>query len=150
MNIALSCDHAGFALRETIIQEIKFRGHNPIDLGTTSDAPVDYPDFAAMVAKTILSGKAERGIILCGSGIGACITANKFRGIRAGTCHNTYSARQGVEHDAMNVLCMGARIIGPLLAQSIVAEYLNARFSEETRHVRRVGKISAIEDEQLK
>src|SRR3989339_506189 len=119
MNIAVGCDHAGFPLKLTVVQEIKLRGHVPLDLGTSDESPVDYPDYASLVCKAVLSGKAHRGIVLCGSGIGACITSNKFKGIRAGTCHDTYSASQSVEHDDLNVLCIGARVIGPLLAQSI-------------------------------
>ncbi len=150
MNIAIGCDHAGFALKADVMETAKLQKHDPIDLGTDSDKPVDYPDFAGLVVRAVLSGKAERGIILCGSGIGTCMTANKFKGIRAGTCHDLYSARQAVEHDDMNILCLGARVIDPALARSITAEFLNAGFTGEERHLRRLGKITAIEEEQMK
>lgn len=150
MNIAIGCDHAGFALKAAVTQEVQFKGHTAIDMGTASEEPVDYPDFAKLVAEAIISGKAQRGIILCGSGIGACIVANKFKSIRAGTCHDTYSARQAVEHDDMNVLCLGARVIGPLLAQAIVDEFLDAKFTHEERHQRRLGKINALEKAHMR
>ena len=112
MNIAIACDHAGYPLKEAVIAVVREAGHTPVDLGTNSTEPVDYPDFAEKLGCLILSGKAQRGILLCGSGVGACIASNKIRGIYAGTCHDTYSAHQGVEHDDMNVLCIGARIVG--------------------------------------
>ncbi len=150
MNIAIACDHAGFALKDTVIQEVRFRGHVPVDLGTGSTVPVDYPDFARLTAEAILSGKAQRGILLCGSGIGACIAANKFKGIRAGTCHDTYSAKQAVEHNDLNILCLGARIVGPMLAQSIVHSFLEAEFTNEERHLRRIQKINEIEKTRMR
>ena len=150
MNIAIGCDHAGFSLKADVMEIVKLQKHNPIDMGTGSTEPVDYPDFTRLVVQSILSGKAERGIILCGSGIGACMTANKFKGIRAGTCHDLYSAKQAVEHDDMNILCLGARVIGPALARSITTEFLNTGFTGEERHLRRLGKITAIENEQMK
>lgn len=150
MNIAIGCDHAGFALKADVLEVVKLQKHNPIDMGTGTAEPVDYPDFTRLVAKSILSGKAKRGIILCGSGIGACMAANKFKGIRAGTCHDAYSAGQAVEHDDMNILCLGARVIGPMLARSIITAFLNAVFTGEERHLRRLGKITAIENEQMK
>lgn len=145
MQIAVACDHAGFFLKDTVLAAVRAAGHTPIDLGTHSEESVDYPDFALKLGDAILSGEAERGILLCGSGVGACIAANKITGIYAGICHDTYSAHQGVEHDDMNVLCLGARIIGPELVREIVPAFLGARFTGEERHVRRTGKIRAIE-----
>ncbi len=145
MNIALACDHGGFPLKNVIKECIIASGHTVIDLGTDSMDPVDYPDFAEKLGRSITSGEAERGILICGSGGGASIAANKIRGIYAGLCHDTYSAHQGVEHDNMNVLCLGARVIGPELAVELVEAFLKAKFSNEERHVRRVNKIYAIE-----
>ncbi|NLO91869.1 MAG: ribose 5-phosphate isomerase B, partial [Elusimicrobia bacterium] len=140
------CDHAGFALKEIAINQIIKNGHKTLDLGTDTDQkPVDYPDFAAAVARAVLEGKADRGVVICGSGIGACIAANKFKGIRAGLCHDTYSASQGVLHDDMNVLCLGARVIGPSLACAVLDAFLSSSFTNETRHVRRLDKIKALE-----
>jgi ribose 5-phosphate isomerase B len=145
MRIAIGCDHAGFPLKETIAAAVKSAGHEPLDLGTYNTDRVDYPDYAKKVAQAILEGRAERGILLCGSGVGVCIAANKIKGIYAGVCHDTYSAHQSVEHDDMNVLCLGARIIGPQVAAEIVHAFLGATFSNEERHKRRVGIIRAIE-----
>ncbi len=145
MKIAIGSDHAGFHLKEALRREIS-RVHEVIDCGTTSEAPVDYPDFAAKVARSVQEKKAERGIILCGSGVGASIVANKIKGIRAAICHDSYSAHQGVEHDDMNVLVLGARIIGENLAQELVQSFLSARFSNEERHVRRLKKIIDLEN----
>ena len=118
MNIAIASDHAGFPLKAALINKIKLLGHEPLDLGTDSpNTSVDYPDFAAKAARAVQGGKAQKAIVVCGSGVGACVAANKFKGIRAAVCHDTYSAHQGVEHDDMNVLCLGARIIGPALAE---------------------------------
>ncbi len=147
MIIAVASDHAGYPLKEVVIEAIKVAGHEALDLGTNSLASVDYPDYAEKLGQAIHRGQAERGVLICGSGVGACIAANKIKGIYAGVCHDTYSAHQGVEHDDMNVLCLGARIIGPALAQEIVAAFLAARFSQEERHIRRVGKIRRIERE---
>ena len=147
MNIAIASDHAGFDLKEQMVKIVEKLGHKPVNLGTDSpDKSVDYPDFAKKVALEIISGKAERGIIICGSGVGASIAANKFKGVRAGLCHDTYSAHQAVEHDDMNALCMGARIIGSALAEEIVAAFLGAKFSNEDRHQRRLDKVNAIEN----
>lgn len=148
MRIAVACDHAGFPLKADVIQVIIEAGHQPIDLGTDSTAPVDYPDFAEKLGRAILDGEAERGVLICGSGVGACIAANKIAGIYAGLCHDTYSAGQGVEHDNMNVLCLGARIIGPALIPELVRAFLKAQFSTEERHQRRVGKIRELERNQ--
>ncbi len=145
MRIAIACDHAGFPIKDEIINLIETLGHEVEDLGTFDQEPVDYPDSAEKAARAILSGQTERAILLCGSGVGVCIAANKFKGIYAGTCHDTYSAHQGVEHDNMNVLCLGARIIGVELAKEIVKNFVGARFSNEERHIRRVKKIQEIE-----
>ena len=120
-------------------------GHQVADLGTDSTEPVDYPDYARAVAQAVLEGRAERAVLICGSGAGACVAANKFRGIRAATCHDSFSARQSVEDDDVNVLCLGARVIGPELAADLVRDYVNARFSGAERHRRRLGEIAAFE-----
>jgi len=145
MRVAVACDHAGFPLKQRVIEVVRAHGHEPIDLGTNSTDPVDYPDYAKAIGEAIQQGRADRGVLLCGSGVGAAVAATKLRGIRAGVCHDTYSAHQGVEHDDMNVLALGARIIGPELVPELVGAYLNARFTNEERHVRRLAKISALE-----
>jgi RpiB/LacA/LacB family sugar-phosphate isomerase len=149
MRVAIGADHAGFPLKETVKQAVRAAGHEPIDLGTHDTNPVDYPDFAEKVGGAVQRGEAERGIILCGSGVGASIAANKLRGIRSGVCHDTYTAHQGVEHDDMNVLAIGGRVIGPELAVEIVHAYLGAKFTGEPRHVRRVDKVKDIETRGL-
>lgn len=149
MKIAVACDHAGFPLKGMVLEAVRSAGHEPIDLGTDSIAPVDYPDYAEMVGRAIQDGQAERGILLCGSGVGASIAANKLRGISAGVCHDTYSAHQGVEHDDMNILCLGPRVIGPKLALEIVKSFLSAHYigndPGQERHARRVTKIRKLE-----
>ena len=150
MRIAVACDHAGFPLKDEVIRVISKAGHQPVDLGTDSKKPVDYPDYAAKLGQAILEGRAERGVLLCGSGVGACIAANKINGIYAGLCHDEYSASQGVEHDNMNVLCLGARVIGPALVPGLVRAFINAQFSTEERHRRRVGKIRDLEHTNMK
>ena len=145
MRIAVTCDHGGFPLKATILESVRAGAHECLDLGTFSAESSDYPDFAEKIGRAIQSGSVERGILICGSGVGACIAANKMKGIYAGLCHDTYSAHQGVEHDDMNVLCLGARIIGPSLAQELVSAFLGATFSNEERHLRRVGKVRQIE-----
>ena len=146
MKIALASDHAGFPLKKNILVRLKELGHKVEDLGPdNAETPVDYPDFAAKVALAVTQGKANRGIMVCGSGVGACVAANKFTGVRASVCHDTYSAHQGVEHDDMNVLCLGARIIGSSLAMEIVEAFAKAVFSNEVRHVRRLDKIRSFE-----
>ncbi len=146
MKIAVACDHAGFPAKAQVVETIRAAGHDVLDLGTHSaDVPVDYPDAARALGEALQRGEAERGVLLCGSGVGASVAANKLRGIRAGVCHDTYSAHQGVEHDDMNVLCLGARIIGPALASELVRAFLDARFSGEERHVRRLNKVRALE-----
>jgi len=145
MRLALSSDHAGYELKRDLAAILGQNGHAVLDLGTHSTAPCDYPDAAESVAEALRNGDAERGIIVCGSGAGVSIAANKFPGIRAAVCHDTYSAHQAVEHDDMNVLCIGSRVIGSALAQDIVASFLGATFSGEPRHRRRLDKILAIE-----
>lgn len=146
MKVAVGTDHAGFPIKQSVIEAVEELGHEVIDVGTFTDAQsVDYPDFAYKVGKTILDGLAERGIIICGSGVGACIAANKMDGIYAAICHDTYSAHQGVEHDGMNVLCLGGRIVGPSLVYEIVQSFLNAQVEEVERHQKRRSKIKGIE-----
>jgi ribose 5-phosphate isomerase B len=148
MIVAVAADHAGFPLKEMVLATVKAAGHEVLDLGVFDTQPVDYPDYAEKVAQAIQEMKAERGILLCGSGVGASIAANKFKGVYAGVCHDTYSAHQGVEHDDMNVICLGARIIGPELVREIVCAFLKAEFSTEERHIRRVNKVRAFERQQ--
>ena len=128
MKVVVGFDHAGFPLKEIVLTAVRDAGHEPIDVGTNNTDPVDYPDFAEKIGRAIQSGQAERGILCCGSGVGACIAANKMRGIYASICHDTYSAAQGVMHDDMNVLCLGGRVIGPELAKAIIPAFLNARY----------------------
>jgi ribose 5-phosphate isomerase B len=147
MKIAISADHAGFLLKSELVDYLRARGHDVIDLGTdTPDIPSDYPDFSVAVARKVLDGTVERGLVVCGSGVGASIAANKVPGIYAAMCHDTYSAHQGVEHDNMNVLCLGSRVVGVELAQELVDAFIRARFeSDQERHVRRHNKVRAIE-----
>jgi RpiB/LacA/LacB family sugar-phosphate isomerase len=145
MRIAVGADHAGFDLKQILVADLRQRGHEVIDAGTTSVDPVDYPDFAEAVSKLILSGAAQRGLLICGSGVGASVSANKIPGIRAAVCHDAYSARQGVEHDDMNILVLGARIIGIELARQLAESFLAAKFTGEERHRRRLEKIAALE-----
>jgi ribose 5-phosphate isomerase B len=146
VKVAISSDHAGFFLKTILCKWLEAKGHVVIDVGTDSDKPVDYPDFAKKVADEIIKKTCEKGIIICGSGVGASIAANKVKGIRAAVCHDTYSARQGVEHDDMNVLVLGARIIGECLAEEIVGAFLKATFSKQERHQRRLEKIISLEN----
>jgi ribose 5-phosphate isomerase B len=150
MDIAIAADHGGFQLKAILVAYLRTLGHIVLDLGTNSPDPVDYPDVALSLAQALHDKKAERGILLCGSGVGAGVAANKFPGIRAAVCHDTFSAHQGVEDDNMNVLCLGARIIGPELAKEIARTFLSASFSNAERHVRRLGKVIAIEKEFMK
>jgi ribose 5-phosphate isomerase B len=146
MKIAIASDHAGFPLKEEVRDYVRKQGHEVEDLGAYNAEPSDYPDFALLVGKALMAGKVERGILICGSGVGVCVAANKMPGIRAGMCHDTYSAHQGVEHDEMNVLVLGARIIGSALAYECVDAYLKANFiASEPRFVRRLNKVKAIE-----
>lgn len=151
MDIVIGADHGGFKLKEYLKSFVKDLGHNVVDIGAASEEPSDYPDFAALVSEKVMNKEAEKGVILCGSGVGACVTANKFPGIRASVCHDTYSAKQGVEHDDMNVLCLGARIVGEELAKELIAAFLNARFqSNVDRYKRRLNKVLDIEKKHLK
>jgi ribose 5-phosphate isomerase B len=148
VRVAIAADHAGFDLKTKLAPEIEALGHTIIDVGAYSyDAGDDYPDFAAASARAIASGQADRSVLICGSGVGASIAANKIHGARAALCHDTYSAHQGVEHDDMNVLVLGSRIIGIELARELVTAFLRARFSGEARHVRRLEKVKALESE---
>ena len=149
MILAIGADHGGFYLKTIIVDFLKNLGHEVHDLGTHSDEPVDYPDYARAVSKEILLKKAERGILICGSGVGACVAANKFPGIRAAICHDTFSAHQGVEDDNINILCLGARVVGHELAKEIVKVWLTSSFSGAERHIRRLAKIDEIEKEFL-
>jgi len=146
MKIAIGADHGGFDLKEELTSFLRKQGHTVLDVGSFDDRPSDYPDFALAVAEKVVGKKAARGILVCGSGVGACIAANKIPGIRASVSHDTFSAHQGVEDDAMNVLCLGARIIGPRLAEEVVAAFINARFSNVQRHRKRLQKVKDIED----
>ncbi len=150
MRIAVAADHAGFRLKALVVKFLEELGHPVKDLGTENEEPADYPDYARAVAQEILSRRAERGILICGSGVGACAAANKFPGIRAAICHDTFSAHQGVEDDDLNVLCLGARVLGPELAKEIVRVWLSAVFSGAERHRRRLAKIDEIEKEFMK
>ena len=150
MKIAIGFDHAGFPLKQIVLDAVRNAGHESIDKGTDSAESVDFPDFAEKVGRAIQNGEAERGIIVCGSGIGACIAANKMKGVYASICHDTYSAAQGVSHDDMNVLCLGGRVIGPELAKGLISAFLNAEYQGNTaggeRLARRVEKILKIEE----
>ena len=147
MIVAIGADHGGYILKKELSDLLEKLNHEVLDIGAHSyDSLDDYPDFAQAVAKTVASGKAERGIMLCGSGVGAAITANKIKGIRASVCHDAYSAHQGVEHDEMNVICIGARVIGAESAKEIVSSFLNANFIPEEKYIRRLNKIKKLED----
>jgi ribose 5-phosphate isomerase B len=151
MTISIGADHAGFEMKKQLIEVIKNLGHEVHDVGTFEPGkPDDYPDYATLVAEDVRSGGADRGILVCGSGVGVSVAANKFKGIRAGLCHDHYSAHQGVEHDDMNVLVLGSRIIGPMAAQDSTEAFLKARFSNEERHVRRLNKVKGIEENEFR
>ncbi|TCK80678.1 ribose 5-phosphate isomerase B [Albibacterium bauzanense] len=151
MKVVLSSDHAGFAYKAVLIKMLTEEGYSIQDLGAyTEIAEDDYPDYAAKVAEALQNKEAERGILICGSAVGVSVAANKFKGIRAAVCHDTYSAHQSVEHDDANILCIGQRVVGIALAQDIIRSFLNARFSDEPRHKRRLAKITAIEDINMK
>ncbi|GAC1445985.1 MAG: hypothetical protein NVSMB56_01070 [Pyrinomonadaceae bacterium] len=150
MRIAIGADHGGYPLNETIIAELNAKGHVILDFGThDATQPDDYPDYAKAVGFAVRDGKADVGIVICGSGVGACVAANKIRGVRACLCHDTYSAHQGVEHDNINVLCLGARIVGIELALELVRAFLSAKFTGEERHLRRLKKVLEIEREEF-
>ena len=146
MQVVLGSDHAGFELKKILSDHLQDKGHLVLDLGTYSTDPVDYPDYAEAVGLSVFRGEAERGILICGSGVGASVAANKIPGVRAGLCHDCYSAHQGVEHDDINVLVLGARVIGSELAKDLSLTFLNARFTAEERHQRRLKKIHVIEE----
>jgi ribose 5-phosphate isomerase B len=154
MKIAVGFDHGGFSLKQTVLDTVRAAGHEPIDMGTDSAESVDFPDFTEKVGRAIQNGEAERGIIVCGSGVGACIAANKMKGIYASICHDSYSAAQGVAHDDMNVLCLGGRIVGVELAIVLIQAFLGAEYQGNKaggeRLARRVGKIHKLEDEERK
>jgi ribose 5-phosphate isomerase B len=146
MIVAVGTDHAGFVLKQVAIDAIRAAGHEPLDCGAYSLNPGDdYPDFAQAVARAIIDGRAERAVLLCGSGVGASVAANKFHGIRCALCHDTFSARQGVEDDAMNIIALGARVVGPSLAAELISAFLRAEFSNAERHARRLAKVNSFE-----
>jgi RpiB/LacA/LacB family sugar-phosphate isomerase len=145
MRVVLGSDHAGFEMKQLLLDYVKALGHEVVDVGAHNDSPSDYPDFAEALALAILNNSADRGLLICGSGVGASVAANKIAGIRAGTCHDCYSAHQGVEHDNMNVLVLGSRVIGIELARDLVSTFLGAVFSGEERHMRRIGKVLQLE-----
>ncbi len=145
MRIAVGSDHAGYTLKEHLASWLAESGHAVYDLGTHTSDPVDYPDYAASVAQAVLDGRADRGIIVCGSGAGACVAANKLKGIRAAVAHDAYTSHQMVEHDDVNVLCLGSRVIGEALAEDLIETFIEAKFSREDRHIRRLDKIRALE-----
>ncbi len=147
MRIAVGADHAGFELKEKLLEYVRAAGHEAIDLGTHSTQSVDYPDYAKAVGLALRNGRADRGLLLCGSGVGASVAINKIPGVRAGLCHDSYSAHQGVEHDDMNVLVLGARVIGLELAKELVGDFLRASFTNEERHRRRLEKVKMLETE---
>ena len=149
MKVAIGFDHAGFPLKTEVVRVLDDLGHEAVDFGTDSMAPVDYPDFAKAVGLAVSRGECDRGIVVCGSGVGASVAATKIQGVRAALCHDTFSARQGVEDDELNVLCLGARVIGPSLAAEVMRAFLAARFSNLERHVRRLNKVKQIEADAL-
>jgi ribose 5-phosphate isomerase B len=150
MKVVIGSDHAGFQLKNAMGDLLRSLGNDVLDVGAFNENPSDYPDFAEAVGRAVLDGKAERGVLVCGSGVGASVAANKLPGIRAGMCHDTYSAHQGVEHDDINVLVLGSRVIGVALAQDLLRAFLGAKFSNEERHVRRLGKVKALEAKYCK
>jgi ribose 5-phosphate isomerase B len=145
MKIVIGSDHAGFQMKVALGDFLRSQGQEVLDVGAFNENPSDYPDFAEAVGRAVLDKKAERGVLICGSGVGASVAANKLPGIRAGMCHDTYSAHQGVEHDDINILVLGSRVIGIMLAQDLVRAFLGAKFTNEERHVRRLGKVKALE-----
>jgi len=150
MKLVVGSDHAGFQLKNEMASLLKSLGHDVLDVGAYDERPSDYPDFAEAVGRAVLDGRAERGVLICGSGVGASVAANKLVGIRAGMCHDTYSAHQGVEHDNMNVLVLGSRVVCVKLAEDLVKAFLGAQFTQEERHVRRLAKVKALEEKMLK
>jgi RpiB/LacA/LacB family sugar-phosphate isomerase len=150
MRIVVGSDHGGYTLKQDVADRLRRDGHDVLDVGTDSAEPVDYPDFAEAVGAAVIGGRAERGVLICGSGVGACVAVNKLPGIRAAICHDSYSAHQGVEHDNMNVLVLGGRIVGPALARDLVRAFLGARYTAEERHARRLAKVAALEQRYCK
>src|SRR6516164_9966134 len=148
MKIVVGSDHAGFKLKNEMAELFRSLGHEVLDVGAFDERPSDYPDFAEALGRAVLDRRSERGVLICGSGVGACVAANKLNGIRAGMCHDTYSAHQGVEHDNINVLVMGSRVVGVKLTEDLVKAFLGATFTKEERHVRRLAKIKALEEKQ--
>lgn len=146
MTIAIACDHGGFPAKAAVVATVRAAGHTVLDLGTDSLEPVDYPDYAIAAAEAVRQGRADRAIVLCGSGVGAAMVANKVPGVRAGVCHDVYSAHQGVEHDDITVLALGARVVGTALLADLVETFLRARFSGEERHRKRLAKVTALEE----
>jgi RpiB/LacA/LacB family sugar-phosphate isomerase len=145
VRIVIGSDHGGYDLKQAAADGLRRDGHDVLDVGTNSVEPVDYPDFAEAVGAAVIDGRAERGVLICGSGVGACVAANKLPGVRAAICHDSYSAHQGVEHDNMNVLVLGGRIVGAALAHDLVRAFVGARYTAEERHVRRLAKVTALE-----
>ena len=150
MKLVVGSDHAGFQLKNEMASLMKSLGHDVLDVGAYDEKPSDYPDFAEAVGHAVLDGRAERGVLICGSGVGASVAANKLAGIRAGMCHDTYSAHQGVEHDNINILVMGSRVVGVKLAEDLVKAFLGAQFTHEARHMRRLAKVKALEEKMLR
>jgi len=150
VRIVVGSDHGGYALKQDVVDSLRGDGHDVLDVGTNSAEPVDYPDFAERVGTAVVGGRAERGVLICGSGVGACVAANKIPGVRAAICHDSYSAHQGVEHDNLNVLVLGGRIVGPALAHDLVRAFLGARYTAEERHARRLAKVAALEQRYSK
>jgi len=150
MKLVVGSDHAGFQLKNDMASLLKSLGHDVLDVGAYDEKPSDYPDFAEAVGRAVLDGRAERGVLICGSGVGASVAANKLVGIRAGMCHDSYSAHQGVEHDNINVLVMGSRVVGVKLAEDLLKAFLGAQFTHEERHLRRLAKVKALEEKMLK
>jgi RpiB/LacA/LacB family sugar-phosphate isomerase len=150
MRVVIGSDHAGFQLKNEMGALLTSLGHEVLDVGAYNDNPSDYPDFAELVGKAVMDGRAERGLLICGSGVGASVAANKIRGIRAGMVADTYSAHQGVEHDNINVLVLGSRVTGEKVAEEMVRAYMGAKFTNEERHVRRLAKVQALEDKMCR
>jgi ribose 5-phosphate isomerase B len=150
MKVVIGSDHAGYQLKNAMGDLLRSMGNEVLDIGAFNENPSDYPDFAEAVGRAVLDGKAERGVLVCGSGVGASVAVNKLPGIRGGMCHDTYSAHQGVEHDNINVLVLGSRVIGVALAQDLVRAFMGAKFTNEERHVRRLGKVKALETKYCK
>lgn len=150
MKVAVATDHGGFVLKKVVIDTLTLLGHTPVDFGTNSEESVDYPEFAEKAGKAVANGEVDRAVVICGSGVGVCIAGNKINGVYACLCHDTYSAAQGVEHDHMNMLCLGGRVIGTELAAVLVEAFVTAKPSDDPRHLRRIGKVKSIEEKEMK